>query len=452
MRSRRRIAALALAPIAALVALDLALSALSLRPPDDPLAFFLRTHEARIDPFVAAGDGALEIRPDWVNDGQGLRGRRGLRAGRQFLLPGFRPVRIVESKPAGTLRVIVLGESTAYGLYVGGDAAFAARLADGLRERAGGRAVEVVNLGCAGFASDRVAALLPRVLELAPDLVVVVAGHNEMLGGHEGPASELTPALRLRARLVSASSLFAWWNHLLSRTLRRLEADEVREEVAALAAGEIPTYVPEAVPGSARRPPDAEYRARAALRYAANVARMLALARAAHVPILFAVPAANLRSPPGLSAHADGFAAAADFDADLRAGRALLEAGKPEPALERLDAAVALSPDHAGARYARGEALRALGRDDEARAAYREAVDRDVRTHRITSPVEQALLDTLRAERADFVDLRPLFQAEIDDASAGALFIDHVHPTAQGHARIAEALLPAAARGLGLGG
>ena len=117
MRSRRRLAALALAPLAALVALDLALSALSLRPPDDPLAFFLRTHEARIDPFVAAGDGALEIRPDWVNDGLGLRGRRGLRAGRQFLLPGFRPVRIPERKPPGTLRVFVLGESTAYALY-----------------------------------------------------------------------------------------------------------------------------------------------------------------------------------------------------------------------------------------------------------------------------------------------------------------------------------------------
>jgi tetratricopeptide (TPR) repeat protein len=177
---------------------------------------------------------------------------------------------------------------------------------------------------------------------------------------------------------------------------------------------------------------------------------MLALARAARVPLLFAVPAANLRSPPGLSAHAEGFAAAADFDADLRAGRALLEAGKPEQALERLDAAVARSPEHAGARYARGDALRALGRDDEARAAYREAVDRDVRTHRITTPLEQALLDTLRAERADFIDLRPLFQTQLDDASADALFIDHVHPTAEGHARIAEALLPAAAQALGL--
>jgi len=281
--------------------------------------------------------------------------------------------------------------------------------------------------------------------------VVVLAGHNEMLGGHVGPASELTPALRLRARLISASSLFAWWNHLLARTLRSLDTQQVREEVAALAAGEIPTYVPEAVPASARSLPGGAFRARAADRYAANVRRMLSLARAAGVPIVFAVPAANLRSPPGVSAHAEGFAATADFDAALRAGRALRESGKPEQALERLDAAVALSPAHAGAHYARGEALRALGRDDEARAAYREAVDRDVRTHRITSALEQALLDALQAEGAAPIDLRPLFHAQLDDATADALFVDHLHPTAEGHARIAEALLPAAAAALGLG-
>jgi lysophospholipase L1-like esterase len=450
--SGRRLSALLVAPLAALAALDLLLSALSLRPGDSPLAFFLRTHEARIDPFVAAGGGALEIRPDWVNDGVGLRGRRGLRAGRQYLLPGFRPVRIAEQKAPSALRVFALGGSTTFGLYVGADAAFPARLAEGLRARAGGRAVEVVNLGCAGFASDRVAALLPRVLDLSPDLVVVLAGHNEMLGGHQGPASELSPALRLRARLAAASSLFAWWDHLVSRTLRRVEAEQVSEEAAAVEAGEIPTYVPEAVPESARSVPDAAFRARAAQRYAANVARMLSLARAAGVPLVFAVPAANLRSPPAVSAHADGFAASAEFDTALRAARALLESGKPDRALERLDAAVALSPDHAQAHYLRGEALRALGRDAEARAAYRDAVDRDVRTHRITTSLEQALLDTLRAEGADFVDLRPLFQTDLGDATAHALFVDHLHPTAEGHQRIADALLQAAAQALGLDG
>lgn len=440
-----RLAALAAALcLAALVGLDLLLRVLGWVPPDDPLLFFTRTREARIDPFVPAGTGELQIRPDWVNDGLGLRGRRGRRAGRQFLLPGFRPARLAVKKPPGLLRVFALGGSTTYGLYVGARDAFPARLETLLRERLK-RPVEVINLGCPGFASDRVDALLPRVLELQPDLLVVVTGHNEMLGGNVGPTAGLSPALRLRAWLLRTSTLFAWWNHLLAGTLRRVETEQVREEVAALRAGQIPTYVPEEVPASARVPPDAAFRERAARRFAAHVADILARARKAGVPVLFGVPAANLRSPPGLSVHAAGFARKPEFDTALRAGKALLEAGKPERALERLDEAIRLSPGYAAAHYARGDALRALGREEEARAAYRRAVDCDARTHRITTPLEQALLTTLRKAGVEPVDLRPVLQPHLDDATRDALFVDHLHPTAEGHARIAAALLPRAA-------
>jgi tetratricopeptide (TPR) repeat protein len=261
-----------------------------------------------------------------------------------------------------------------------------------------------------------------------------------MLAGFEGPVATLTPALALRARLLRVSSLFAWWNHLLATTLRSAETEQVREEVAALRAGEIPTYVPEEVPASARRAPVEEQRRAAAARFARNVDALISLAREAEVPLLFAVPAANLRSPPGPSPPTGE--PDPGFDASLRAGRNLLAAGKPERALAEIDEAVAAIPSRAGAHYARAEALRALGRDDEAREAYRRAVDLDVRTHRITSALERALLDTLRERGARFVDLRPAFQQRLDDTSTDALFVDHLHPTAEGHARIAEALRP----------
>jgi lysophospholipase L1-like esterase len=449
--SPARLALLAVAvPLALLLLLDRALSLLAWLPPDDPLLFFTRTHETSIDPFVSAGENELEIRPDWVNDGLGLRGRRGKRAGRQFLLPGFRPVRVAEPKAAGTLRIFVVGGSTSYGLYVGAGDAFGAVLERRLDERAGGRDVEVVNLGCPGFASDRVLALLPRVLTLEPDLVVVLTGHNEMLVGPTGPVSALSPALALRVRLLRGSSLFAWWNHLLAGTLRSLETEQLREEVAALEAGQIPTYVPEEVPASARPVPGPEARRQAAERYARQVDAMLSLARDANVPMLIVVPAANLRAPAALSAHAGGSAPGRDFDVALRAGRSLLASGQAERALVKLDEAVALSPSHAEASYARADALRALGRIEAARVAYRLAVDHDVRTHRITSELERSLLQMLRARDADFVDLRPLLQDRLDDASRDALFVDHLHPTAEGHARIAEKLLPRAEELLGL--
>jgi lysophospholipase L1-like esterase len=420
--------------LGALLALDLSLRALGALPPDNPLVFFAKTHEPRVDPFVEVAPGRLAIRPDWVNDGVGMRGRSGRRAGRQFLLPGFRPVELAREKPAGTLRVVALGESTTFGLYVGTDASFSAVLGRLLAARTGLR-VEAVNLGCAGFASDRVAALLPTALSLHPDLVVVYVGQNEMLGGAEGPIGGLTASLRLRAWLLAHSSLFAWLDHGFSSLLRAAETEQVREEVAALERGEIPTFVAEAVPPSLRMAPSDSFRAQAAAGYRQNLLRMIAAARAAEVPLLFVLPVANLRAPPAFSYHAPGFTAQREFDAALRSASALREAGKHAGELAALDRALALSPSFALAHSMRGDALRALGRDAEARAAYKSAID--LLTYRITTP----LLEVMKEEGVPWVDLRPQFQGDLSDAAAKRLFLDHLHPTAAGHAAIAQALL-----------
>ena len=185
-------------------------------------------------------------------------------------------------------------------------------------------------------------------------------------------------------------------------------------------------------------PPSEAFRARAAERYRANLTAMIALGRSAGVPLLFPLPVANLRVPPTFSVHAPGFTAEREFEAEMRAAAALREAGKHAEELAAVDRALALSPEYGLANYARGEALRALGRDDEARVAYQRAIDGV--TYRITSRLEQVFVDVVAGAGAPWVDLRPLFHADLSDAAAHELFIDHVHPTAAGHARIADAL------------
>jgi lysophospholipase L1-like esterase len=439
-------------PVAAVVALEIGLRVAGVAPPDDALLFHARSHAGDFSPFVEVEGGALEIRPDWVNDGDGLRGRRGRRAGRQFLFPGFRPARVASPKPADGIRVMALGGSTTFGLYVGADAAFPAALEGRLSALAGGREVEVVNLGCAGFASDRVLALLRSALELEPDLVVVYTGHNEMLGGPAGEGGELEPAQRQRARLLEVSILFAWLNHALATTLRAAQTEALREDVAALEAGEIPTFVPEAVPPWERRPPSDAFRRRAAARLVTNVSGMLEASRAAGVPIVFAVPVANLLSPPALSAHPDGFTAEREFAALLRAARDARESGDLAAALGDLDRALELSPRHAMAHFRRGQVLAALQRVEEARRAYRRAVDLDVRTHRITTRLEKALFAALEAGGARPVDLRADFQGALEPAQSERLFVDHLHPTPEGHALVAERLLGPVATALDLDG
>jgi tetratricopeptide (TPR) repeat protein len=427
VRARVRLLAVLL-PLAALVALDLGLRACGALPPDAPLLFHARTHGPDFSPFVTAEDGTVTIRPDWVSRGDGLRGTVGIRKGRQFLYPGFRPVRLERPKPPGTRRIFVLGGSSAFGLYVGAQAAFPAVLEHRLAERRPAQRWQVVNLGCAGWASDRVANVLPAVLALEPDLV--------------GPGSGLGAAGRLRARLLQASALFAWLDHAVSSTLRSAETRALREEVAAAEAGRIATYEPRAVAAEERSVPDEGFFRGAERSYAANLRRLASLSREASVPLLLVLPVANLVSAPSLSAHAPGFDRAADFMTAMEEASVLQAQGRHEEASARLARAALLSPRHARAHYQLGLELLRAGRRGEGEAALQRASDLDVRTHRITAGLEGVFLNVAAEQGLAWVDLRPVLRPDLDEALAAELFVDHVHPTVAGHQRIAEALLP----------
>jgi lysophospholipase L1-like esterase len=434
-----------LLPLAFLAIFDLGLRALALIPPDDPVLFHVRTHAADFSPFVESGGGSVSIQPDWINPGNGLRRRLGRRAGRQFLVPGFRPSVLAKHKPENAIRVFVLGGSTTFGLYVESRDAFPARIEQGLQEAAGDRVVEVVNLGCAGWASPRVANVLDAVLELDPDLVIVYSGHNEMLEGHLDTLSALDRTNRLRARLLSVSSLFAWMNHALGSLMGSRESDVVAEKVAALRAGEIPTYEPLAVPDAERTLPREGFFRAAAAGYAGGIRSMQSAAEAAGVPILFILPIPNLLAPPSLSAHGAGFERPREFREAMEAAREALRDGQLELGLRQLDRAAELSPRHAMIRYWRAAALRSASRLSEARQEYQNALDLDVRTHRISSRLESTMIESVEAAGGRWIDLRPAFRGRLTAEEANALFIDHLHPTPLGHRRIAEVAMPAVA-------
>jgi lysophospholipase L1-like esterase len=442
-RWRVRILALCL-PLAALVLLDLGLRGLGLAPADDPLLFHARSHGEAFSPFVEDADGTVRVRPDWVNPGNGLRGTLGTRRGRHFLYPGFRATRFAREKPTDTLRIFALGGSTTFGLYVGAESAFPAVLEERLRERAPEHAVEVINLGCAGWASDRVVNLLPAVLGYQPDLLVVYTGHNERLAGHPSGGSGLDFATRLRARLLSVSTLFAWLDRAITSTLRSAETELLREEEAAAEAGRILTYEPRAVPTAERELPDDAYFHRTTADYGAHLRQLIADANSAGVPVLLVLPVPNLLFPPSISAHGEGFEHGGEFLAAMEEAGSLRSQRRYRAALPHLQRAVALSPRHALAHYQLGTTLLELGRREEALAALQRANDLDVRTHRITADLEAALVDAARREDAAWVDLRPVFRRDLGLDATKLLFVDHLHPTPRGHTLIAEQILPVA--------
>lgn len=110
-----------------------------------------------------------------------------------------------EKKPAGTLRVFIVGGSTAGGYWGEGD------LAWGLKAALPGRKVEVINCGMSGYDSAREHLVLRDVLRYEPDLVVFFSGHNDFFINN-GP-----PPPRWLARVAVPLMRRPWYKALAER-------------------------------------------------------------------------------------------------------------------------------------------------------------------------------------------------------------------------------------------
>ncbi len=95
---------------------------------------------------------------------------------------GLRGADVETTPAANTFRVLVVGGSTAFGWGAPSDADTPpALLAAALRERSGGRAVEVLNGGVPGYTAWQEAAWVAELVdELRPDLIVSLTGYNDL--------------------------------------------------------------------------------------------------------------------------------------------------------------------------------------------------------------------------------------------------------------------------------
>jgi lysophospholipase L1-like esterase len=133
------------------------------------------SHQARLGEIVRPSvdsEIVYELKPDLDTCFHGTRVRtngRGLRAPRDFARP----------KGSGVLRLLLLGDSQAFGWGVEYDETFGAILERDLG-RSSARTVEVVNAGVPGYNTAQEAALLRRYgPELEPDCVLVLFIQND---------------------------------------------------------------------------------------------------------------------------------------------------------------------------------------------------------------------------------------------------------------------------------
>ena len=353
----------------------------------------------------------------------------------------FNAERFPREKGPTTTRIFCLGGSTVYGHPYDAAVAFPRGLGVILDHAEPSRRHEVLNCGGISYASYRLTHIAEEVARYDPDAIVVLTGHNEFLERRSYPdlVDGRSGVLRIR-RVLAGSRLY---------TLLRNRVVSMRD-LAGNGKGERDRLGPEVVAALDRSAGldlyhrDEHFREGALIHFDHNLRSLVEMARTAGARIVLVTPASNLADfSPFKSEHGEGLSAeeVAACEVAVAGARESLDRGKTSAAMEALEAVDDL--DCAELQYARGRALRAEGRFDDADEAFFAAREADVAPLRAPA----AFVDAVRRVAAELeVPLVDPVAALADSARRSAklsspgerYFLDHVHPRAEIHRMIAE--------------
>ncbi|MBW2315248.1 MAG: tetratricopeptide repeat protein [Deltaproteobacteria bacterium] len=342
-------------------------------------------------------------------------------------------------KPNATRRIFCLGGSTTYGRPYDDRTSFCGWLRAFLPEADPDGAYEVVNAGGISYASYRVARVLEEVAGYEPDLVVLYTGHNEFL-------EDRTYAnLRDRPAWLSAADESLSRTRSYSLLHRVLLARGGSGPGSARLSREVSTLLDQSIGPDAYHRDDAQH-ARILEHFRFNLERMVGLARGTGAEIVFVVPASNLRGcTPFKSEPLATLSAQGREQADSRARRAesLAATERVEDAIQALEAALEVDPRRADWLHRLGELRLATGRHAAAEAAFIAARDEDVCPLRAPTEFQQVVRSVAERRQVATVDLPSRLQAWGGGIPGEEAFLDHVHPTAEVHGRLADEILQA---------
>ena len=378
------------------------------------------------DPFI----GFMGIQPLFERNRS--TGRDEIPVSRQAL---FRPESFAAVKSPDELRIFCLGGSTVQGRPYAIETSFTTWLELSLRAADPRRKWQVINCGGVSYASYRLVPIMREVLDYQPDLFVLYAGHNEFLEDRTYHHVKRTP--RLLANIHSSMTECRTYNGLRSLALRLSGQLNAR---ARLPADADPLLDYRGGFESYRR--DDAWRDATIAHFRFSLRQMLRLARSANVPLLLCNPVANIRDvPPFKSEPSDR------LSADQRAAvHQLVTAAQADVDVARrldlLDQALAIDDRHPRALYLLGRLHLEQAQTDRAKRTLLRAKDNDICPLRILEQMHDVIQRLAAEHRVPLVDIRRSFESQSPGGIPGNQWLlDHVHPTIEGHQRIAQALV-----------
>jgi tetratricopeptide (TPR) repeat protein len=358
------------------------------------------------------------------------------------------PLDYSQRRPEGVFRVFCFGGSATLGVPVEDhpEQTFPGQLEGLLRER--GVEAEVLNLGGASFGSDRVVELMEQVVGHDPSALVVYSGNNEFfeyaLALHRENEERADTLFERRSGLRTVRLLWRLRDRIRDGGLAEETPQSLEERQRALVRTAVELELardPGAGPvasGEYLERADSPYRA-VMDRYAANLARLVALARGVAPLVLVQVPA-NLLEPPFEGAHDPGLTIG-----QVERWRGLVhraeqarDAGDDAQALTLLDQAISLDPTHARAHHLRGMVHLDRGDSQAGLRDLRNALELDMAPGRPLGAQAEAIASLADPPRVLVVDPSAHFEVHSLAGPTGDLFHDSCHLEPRGYTALAE--------------
>jgi lysophospholipase L1-like esterase len=303
-------------------------------------------------------------------------------------------------KPAHSMRLFVLGESSAAGFPYPPNGTFARVLKDALTDVLPKDTVEVINMGMAATNSFTIADLAGDIIDQKPDAILIYGGHNEYYGALGAGSTESLGSypsfVRLYLKLQNIKTFLLLRNTVNSvmgsirggRSTKEIEADASRMESV--------------VSDQSIKLGDDTYK-RGVAQYESNLRYAIGKFRRAGIPVFIGSTPSNLRdiAPFGPNASPPDSTAAKEY----AAARATLASG------------------------------------DSVAAATQFAKARDLDVIRFRAPGEfQPLVQKIAKETgATYVPAVEGFAAAAQYHIPGSdLFLEHVHPNQRGYVMLAQ--------------
>ena len=347
-----------------------------------------------------------------------------------------RPMLLPAVKPAGTVRIFVLGESAAYG-DPEPDFGLPRLLELLLRERFPRQRFEVINVAMTAINSHVILPIARDCARQSGDLWVVYMGNNEVVGpfGAGTVFGPQTPPLALaRANVAFKATKIG---QLLDDVRRQLmDRQSVRR-----AWGGMEMFVQNQL-----RQDDPRM-GRVYVHFERNLRDIAQVGLDAGAQILLCTVASNLKDcAPFASLHRPdlGEARRVEWEGVYRAGAAAEQAGQYQPAMEAFERAARIDDRYAELQFRWGRCCQALGQLGEARRHFILARDYDALRFRADSRLNDLIRQTaknLSGKRLALVDAEEVISRQSPQGIAGGEFFwEHVHFNFDGNYALARAL------------